>query len=121
MLSGAVMMLAGYLGQTESWALAGLIAIPGGLVILAAFALSRRDRAESREAPASGSSPVAPASAAVTLFSGGVMVFAGYAASVWGWCAAATLATLGGLMVGAAFALDQRDRGQPAFLRPAGD
>src|SRR5436190_7616401 len=42
LLSGALMTLAGYIGQTESWARAGLITIPGGIVILAASALGRR-------------------------------------------------------------------------------
>jgi hypothetical protein len=46
LLSGAVMVLAGYIGHTESWTLAGFIPIPGGILILAAIALARRaDRA----------------------------------------------------------------------------
>jgi 2-keto-3-deoxy-galactonokinase len=49
LLSGAVMMLAGYIGHTESWTSAGLITIPAGIAILAAFALARRaDRADGR-------------------------------------------------------------------------
>jgi len=42
LLSGALMVLAGYVGNTGSWASAGFITIPGGVVILAAFALARR-------------------------------------------------------------------------------
>ena len=42
LVSGAAMMLAGYIGHTESWTIAGLITVPGGSVILAAFALARR-------------------------------------------------------------------------------
>jgi hypothetical protein len=42
------------------------------------------------------------------LLSGGVMVFAGYAGSAWGWGLAATVASLGGLIIGLAFALARR-------------
>jgi hypothetical protein len=42
LLSGAMMVLAGYVGGTESWAAAGFIAILGGLVILAARAVDRK-------------------------------------------------------------------------------
>jgi hypothetical protein len=42
LLSGAIMVLAGYVGGTESWAAAGFIAILGGLVILAAQAVARK-------------------------------------------------------------------------------
>ena len=42
LLSGGVMVLAGYIGGTDSWAAAGLVAILGGLVILAAQAVARK-------------------------------------------------------------------------------
>jgi hypothetical protein len=42
LLSGALMVLAGYVGGTESWVAAGFIAILGGLVILAARAAARK-------------------------------------------------------------------------------
>jgi hypothetical protein len=42
LLSGAMMVLAGYVGGTESWVAAGFIAILGGLVILASKAASRK-------------------------------------------------------------------------------
>jgi hypothetical protein len=42
LLSGAMMVLAGYVGGTESWVAAGFIAILGGLVILAARAAARK-------------------------------------------------------------------------------
>jgi hypothetical protein len=110
LLSGAVMMLAGYIGHTESWTTAGVITIPGGIVILAAFALARRaDRVDGRAAAPSGSHRAERAGAmAATLVSGGVMVLAGYAGSAWCWGLAVPLATVGGLVVGAAFALDRR-------------
>jgi hypothetical protein len=110
LLSGAVMMLAGYLGHTESWTTAGFIALPGGSVILAAFAFARRaERADGRvPAPAGGHRAGRAGALAATLLSGGVMVFAGYAASAWGWGLAAALATVGGLVVCIAFAFDRR-------------
>jgi hypothetical protein len=110
LLSGAVMMLAGYIGHTESWTAAGLITIPGGIVILGGFALARRaDRADGQTIAASRSQRGARVTAsAATLLSGGVMVLAGYAGSAWGWGLAAPLATLGGLVIGAAFAVERR-------------
>jgi hypothetical protein len=42
LLSGGIMVLAGYVGGTESWTAAGFIAIFGGLVILAARAAARK-------------------------------------------------------------------------------
>jgi hypothetical protein len=42
LLSGGLMVLAGYVGGTESWVAAGFIAILGGLVILAARAAARK-------------------------------------------------------------------------------
>jgi hypothetical protein len=107
LLSGAVMMLAGYIGHTESWTPAGLITIPGGIVILAAFVLARRaDRAGGQTVAPSRSHRVA--AIAATLLSGGVMVLAGYAGSAWGWGLAVPLAIVGGLVIGAAFAVERR-------------
>jgi putative Mn2+ efflux pump MntP len=100
LLSGAAMMAAGYVGGTESWIAAGLIAVFGGLVIFAALALTRRaDQTDSRSRSHRGSRVL---TAAATLLSGGVMVLAGYAASAWGWGLAALLATTGGLVIAAA-------------------
>ena len=109
LVSGAVMMLAGYIGRTESWTAAGFIAIAGGIVILAAIALARRaDLAKGRTlAPRSGRAGRAGTMAG-TLLSGGLMVFAGYAGAAWSWGLAAALATVGGLVIGAAFALGRR-------------
>lgn len=107
LLSGLLMMFAGYVGQTESWATAALITIPGGIVILVASALAHRaDRADG-PAPASRRG-APPAAMGAILLSGGVMVFAGYAGSAWGWGLAATVASLGGLIIGLAFALARR-------------
>jgi len=96
------MMFAGHVGQRGDWTAAGLITIPAGVLILAAFAAARK-------AHPVGAPPQAGVAAAgamgVTLLAGGVMVLAGYAWGAWGWVAAAALATLGGLVILAAFAL----------------
>jgi len=79
LLSGAVMMLAGFVGATESWSSAGFITIPGGVAILSAFALARRaDRADGRTvATGGGHQRERGAAMAATLLSGGVMVVRG--------------------------------------------
>jgi hypothetical protein len=113
LLSGAVMMLAGYVAESDGWAPAGFISIAGGIVILAAFALARRaDQAAGRTA-APGRRPRGGAAVVIgaTLLSGGVMVFAGYAASAWGWGWAAPLAVVGGVIIGVAFLVDRRGAG----------
>lgn len=109
LLSGAVMMLAGYVGHTDCWAIAGLIAIPGGSLILAALALARKAGDGHRHPPARTDSRRGQGAGvvAVTLVSGGVMVLAGYAGSESGWGLAAMLALVGGVVVSAAFALDR--------------
>jgi hypothetical protein len=114
LLSGALMMSAGYIGQSESWTTAWLLTIPGGIVILAASALGRRaDRVDGR-APASTTSRAALRGAmARILLSGGVMVFAGYAASAWGWTPALALATLGGLIIAMALGLARPETESP--------
>lgn len=110
LLSGAVMMLAGYVGHAESWTTAGFITIPGGILILAAFALARRaDGTDGHPVARTGSHLALRAGARVaTLLSGAVMVLAGYAGSAWGWGLAAPLVVVGGLVVAVAFALDRR-------------
>jgi hypothetical protein len=99
------MMFAGYIGETECWAWAALITVPGGVLIAAAFVFARRadpdlDRPRGRRPGA--------ATVAATLLSGGVMVFAGYAGSAWGWALALPLATVGGLVIAVAFVFDAR-------------
>ena len=125
LLSGGVMMLAGYVGDTSCWRDAAFITVPGGIVILAAFALARRAELAGGGGVAEGGALAVgtgragggpagafpfgrPAVLAVILLSGGVMVLAGYALSAWSWVAALALATLGGLVILAAFAIDRR-------------
>jgi hypothetical protein len=103
------MMSAGFIAQSESWATAWLITIPGGVVILAAFALARRaDRADGRALAPRDGRVALPGAMVWILLSGGVMVFAGYAGSAWGWGPALALATLGGLIIAMAFARARR-------------
>ena len=116
LLSGAVMMLAGYVGNTGGWVTASFITVPGGVVILAALGLARRaDRADGQTVRRGGSQRPAAATMGATLLSGGVMVFAGYAGSAWGWALAVPLAAVGGLVIGVAFVLDRR--GTQATIR----
>jgi hypothetical protein len=102
LLSGGLMVLAGYLGHTESWA-AVFITIPGGLVILAAFAVARR----AEGAPVGGLRTVRAGTMATTLASGGVMLLAGYAGAAWSWALAGVLAAVGGVLITIAFGLDR--------------
>jgi hypothetical protein len=110
LLSGAVMMLAGYVGHTECWITAGFITTPGGILIFAALALARKAGAADRHPVArTGSQRLWRAGVmGATLLSGGLMVLAGYTGSALGWGLAAPVATVGGLVVGGAFALDRR-------------
>ena len=102
LLSGALMMAAGYVGATATWTAAAPITIPGGIVILGALALAGR-------AEGAGGQPVARlATMAVVLASGGVMVLAGYAAAEWCPALALALATLGGAVIAGAFVLNRR-------------
>jgi hypothetical protein len=104
--SGALMMLAGYIGEGGSWTAGGLITVPAGVLILLAFVAARRAQpAGNHGAPDGG---VTAGAMIVTLLSGGIMVLAGYAWAAWGWAAAAALASLGGLVILAAFALGRR-------------
>lgn len=104
LLSGALMMVAGYLGHTESWATAGLVAIAGGVVIVAAFAVARAADRTNDFAPApEGTSARRSEGFTSTLLSGGLMVFAGYAGAAWSWALAAALALMGGLVIASAF------------------
>ncbi len=114
LVSGGVMVLVGDIGNTASWTTAALVTIPGGVLIVAALVLARRaERTDGRTVAPSGSDRHVPVAAmAATLLSGGVMIFAGYAGSAWGWGLAAPLVIVGGLVIGAAFVLDRRARKQ---------
>jgi hypothetical protein len=52
LLSGGVMMAAGYLLSTVGWGTAGLMTIPGGVLILVAFRLAGRRQPTRRDGTA---------------------------------------------------------------------
>ena len=110
LISGGLMMFAGYVGHTESWAATSPFTVAGGIVIVAAFASARRaELAEgSPRSPRLLRPPVRPTVIAAMLASGGLMVLAGYAGSAWSVVLIAPLALLGGLAVQFAFAIELR-------------
>lgn len=80
-------------------------------MILAASVLARRaDRVDRTVVVPARDHATGAFAIAATLLSGGLMVFAGYAGSAWGWGLAAPPATVGGLVIGAAFVRDRRTR-----------
>lgn len=89
LVSGSLMMLAGYMAEAESWATAGFITIPGGIAILAAFAFARR--ADGRTVTPGGFF-ARPSVLIVILVAGGVMVLAGYVVAAGNWGLALPLA-----------------------------
>ena len=104
------MMLAGYVGYSESVARAGFVTVPGGLLILVALAVARRADLSEHRSRASRTNHLAGRAAVMvaTMLSGGVMVLAGYAAAAWGRGLALALATVGGAVIATAFVLDRR-------------
>jgi peptidoglycan/LPS O-acetylase OafA/YrhL len=106
LLSGALLVLAGYLWHKSGWSSATWSAVAAGVLILLAQAAARRAdrgaRAES-QVPRQGRKPAAMAA---TLLSGAIMVLAGYAGAAWSWVLTPLLALLGGVVVVAAFRLD---------------
>src|SRR3954453_10745285 len=108
LVSGGLMMLAGYMAEAESWTTAGFVTIPGGIVILAALAVARRASSADGGSAIPGGFFARPSVVLVTLMSGGVMVLAGYAVAEGSWGLAPPLAILGGVVIAVAFALDLR-------------
>ena len=114
--SGWILVLAGYVAYTGSWATGLLITLPSGPIILAGLATAARaDRIDGDTAVAGGDTAVAGrlhvpgvAVIALTLLSGAVMFFAGCAIAAWGWAPVLPITTLGGLIITFAFALDRR-------------
>ncbi|SRR6266511_4031382 len=108
LLSGGLMMFAGYVGESASWTAAGFITIPGGIVILGALALAgRAERVDGHAVPGRHRFDRLVVMTVVSL-AGGVMVFAGYAAAAWTWALAVPLSMLGGVVIWAAFVLGRR-------------
>jgi hypothetical protein len=101
LLSGALMMTAGYVGATATWTAAAPVTIPGGIVILGALALAGRAERVDGQAVATGGRRFARlATMTVVLAAGGVMVLAGYATAEWSPALALALAMLGGVVIG---------------------
>jgi hypothetical protein len=121
--SGGVMMSAGYLLRTDGSGIASLATIPGGALIIGAFALTRRPPRSQQPPPTAAlarlrtaayllrnfglAEDLPPASRAMaiiqTMAAGAVMVLAGYTGSGQDWALAATLAVVGGLLISGAF------------------
>jgi hypothetical protein len=122
LMSGGVMMAAGYLLRTAGSGTASLATIPGGVLIVAAFALARPYVPATR--PGTGASlklriathllknfglpddlPLLRRVVALSLTTGAgaVMVFAGYVWAAQSWKLAVILAVTGGLLITAAF------------------
>jgi hypothetical protein len=125
LLSGGVMMAAGFLLATVGWGTASLATIPGGVLIFAAFRLASRRQPTTHDAIL-GPPAVSRARTAthllgilglpeglplisqfvilgLTMASGAVMVFAGYTWAAQSRMLAAALAVVGGLFISSAF------------------
>jgi hypothetical protein len=125
--SGALMSTAGYAWRTNGWQVAGLVMVPGGLLISLALALLPRNAHQqvtqqpqsSAKRPrlamaitgrtvglptASGGLPVRHGLAVslLALVAGGAMVGAGYEAAASAWLLAAALVLVGGVVISAA-------------------
>lgn len=135
LLSGGAMTAAGYLSRTLGWATAGLVMIPGGVLILVALRLAQRRQPTTQDGAAQSPAVSGMRAATqllgnlglpeglplrsqfvilgLTMASGAVMVLAGYAWAAQSWIWAATLAAVGGLFISGAFAraaAPRRDR-----------
>jgi hypothetical protein len=97
LVSGALLVWAGYVLATGSLSTALWISIAPGVTIEAAFALIRRgDRATGRASPALSGRL---AQEGVALLAGGVMVLAGYAWADWSRLLAPPLVVVGGAVI----------------------
>jgi hypothetical protein len=129
--SGAVMLTAGYLLRTCGSGFGSLATIPGGLLIVAAFALAHRPTPQRESPPRRRHSRVHSAlrllrnfglpadlalgsrvaASSLIMTAGAVMLFGGYAAGA-SWVRATGLALVGGLLISAAFAVVARASGR---------
>jgi peptidoglycan/LPS O-acetylase OafA/YrhL len=108
LMSGGLLVLAGYLWHESGWSSAAWSAVAAGALILLAQAAARRaDRGARPESVAPRRGP-RPAAMATTLLSGAIMVLAGYAGSAWSWVLAPLLALIGGVVVLVAFNIDAK-------------
>jgi len=119
LLSGGLLVWAGYVFAQGHLALALWISIAPGVTIELAFALIRRtDRTAGRPAP-----PLAIrlVQEAIALLAGGFMALAGYAAHAWSPLIALPLVALGGATVNGAMAYGRGPRIQPGRFTAAID
>jgi hypothetical protein len=146
LMSGGVMMAAGYLMRTHGSGTASLAMIPGGVLITVAFGLARRRRPTRGPGTMATPAPsgmraatnllknfglpgdLSPESRFVvlslTMAAGAVMVLGGYSGAVQRWTLAAALAMIGGLLISGAFitvtsgSVQDRDARTPAPSPP---
>ena len=125
--AGAVMVAAGYAWRSHGWAVAGLVMVPGGLLISLALALTQSPRVPAGEDSGvrrprraltaaaviaglpwpTGEIPwrYAASVSLIALVSGGSMAGAGWAVAASDWLIAIALVVVGGLAILAAFAV----------------
>lgn len=127
LVTGGIMMTAGYFFATDGWGVAGPMMIPSGPLISVAFALARRPRKPARTAdmktrvrhiasialglPSPGGDVTLAATlliTIVTLIAGAVMVVAGYATAAWTVAIAPPLIVASGLIITLAFVIAER-------------
>jgi hypothetical protein len=108
LVSGGLMVLAGYLWHESGWSSATWSAVAAGVLILLAHAATRRAERGARPEPAVPRRGQRPAAMAITLLSGAIMVLAGYAGSAWSWVLTPLLALVGGVVIVVAFIVDAK-------------
>jgi len=124
------MVVGGYLFHTHGWHVGGLVMLPSGPTISAAFALLLRAERSRRGTPQAESAGTARRVRAIvtivaglpwsggnaplrfeigtfglTMVAGAVMALAGYAAAAWTWLLVPPIVVAGGVLIVAAFAL----------------
>ena len=130
LVSGGFMAVGGYLFHTHGWHIGGVVMLPSGPTISAAFALLLRAERSRRGPPQAESAGTARRIRAIvtivaglpwtggnaplrfeigtfglTTAAGAVMALAGYAAAAWTWLLVPPVALAGGVFIVAAFAL----------------
>jgi hypothetical protein len=130
LVSGGFMAVGGYLFHTRGWRIGGVVMIPSGPTISAAFALlfrAERSRRGPRHADSTGAARRVRAIVTIaaglpwtggnaplrfeigtfglTMAAGAVMALAGYAAAAWTWLLVPAVAIAAGVFIVAAFAL----------------
>jgi hypothetical protein len=124
-MSGGVMMAAGYLMRAHGSGTASLATIPGGVLIIVAFGPARRRRPTRELGTTATPAPSGMRAAtnllknfglpgdpspgsrfvvlSLTMAAGAVMVLGGYSGAEQRWTLAAALTVIGGLLISAAF------------------